>query len=390
LTALNRELFFDENEFVTAAPVKPRFHAGWFGRAKLSGNAAKVPTEIAEEAAVASIGDVDDADDTGDLIESIEPVAYRGDGDLIESIEADGTGDLIGNSEPIETIETVESIDSVEPIESFETFETIETVETVKPPSRVRKVFKILFFVCIIFLSGELAWLFLVTPMRPFSTVTVAGIDTGSLDRNEVLRVAGIGAGASYLSLDAKAAERNLGAVPVIESAKVVKFFPGSVQVSVVPRKSVALFLQSGGDKTVPVYFDKQGVVFKIGGAKNAFLSVPVISGLETDQIAEGSRLASAYIPLFENLSKLAAAAPGLYQAISEIHINKKTYDGFDVTLFPSHSPVKVRINAELDEETIGHIFLLVDALLAKGEDVSEIDFRTGTASYMVKGASGN
>ncbi|MDR1231737.1 MAG: cell division protein FtsQ, partial [Spirochaetaceae bacterium] len=87
------------------------------------------------------------------------------------------------------------------------------------------------------------------------------------------------------------------------------------------------------------------------------------------------------------NLDKLSVAAPGLYQAISEIHINQRTYDGFDVTLFPSHSPVKIRINADLDEETIGRMFLLIDALEAKGEEVSEIDFRTGTASYIVKGA---
>jgi cell division protein FtsQ len=278
--------------------------------------------------------------------------------------------------------------------EGAEAVETVEPVSEPESPSRIRKAFRIIFLVCVLFLAGELVWLFLVTPMRPFSSVAVTGIDAGSqIERSEVLGWAGIGRGTSYLSFDAKRAERNLCAVPFIESAKVVKYFPGAVRITLVPRRSVALFLQSGNadGRAVPVYFDKHGVVFKIGGTRDvAPGSVPVVSGLEAGRAEEGMRLANAYIPLFESLAELSASAPGLFQAISEIHINQKTYDGFDVTLFPSHSPVKIRMNADLDEETVGRMFLLVDALEARGEAVSEIDFRTGTASYIVKGASGN
>ncbi|MDR1470851.1 MAG: FtsQ-type POTRA domain-containing protein [Spirochaetaceae bacterium] len=261
-------------------------------------------------------------------------------------------------------------------------------------PSRVQKVFRMLFFVCVMFFIGELVWLFLITPMRPFSSVVVSvvtGIEFGSLEKaevkNELLRAAGIGAKTSYLSLDTRAAEKNLSAVPFIESAKVVKQFPGTVRITVVPRKRVALFLRNVNGKIAPVYFDKHGVVFKIGSEADAFLSVPVVSGFETEPVAEGTRLPSVYIPLFENLDKLSSASPKLYEAISEIAVNKKTYDGFDVTLFPLHFPVKIRMNAELDEETIGNAFLLLDVLKAKGEQVSEIDFRAETASYIVKGA---
>jgi cell division protein FtsQ len=264
------------------------------------------------------------------------------------------------------------------------------------PPSRVQKVFRMLFFVCVLFFAGELAWLFLITPMRPFSLVVVTGVESGFMERNEVLRVAGIGTKTSYLSFDTKAAERSLLSVPPIESAKVVKQFPGSVRITVVPRKSVALFLRNVNGKVVPAYFDRHGVVFKVGvgAGEKALLSVPVVSGLEAASgpgaapISEGERLASVYIPLFENLAKLSSASPALYEAISEIAVNKKTYDGFDVTLFPSQSPVKMRVNADLDEETIGRAFLLLDVLEAKGVRVSEIDYRAGTASYMVKGVN--
>jgi cell division protein FtsQ len=262
--------------------------------------------------------------------------------------------------------------------------------------SRIQKVFRVLFLVCVTFFAGELIWLFLITPMRPLSLVMVTGIKSGLPEgdeaRDEVLRAVGITAKTSYLSFDTRAAEKSLLTVPAIESAKVVKQFPGTVRITVVPRKSVALFLRNVNGKDAPVYFDKYGVVFKVGGKneKEGILSVPVISGIETENgpVAEGERLSSVYIPLFENLDKLSSISPNLYQAISEIKINKKTYDGFDITLFPSQSPVKIRMNAELDEKKIGSAFLLLDVLEAKGVRVSEIDCRTGTASYIVKEAN--
>jgi cell division protein FtsQ len=272
-------------------------------------------------------------------------------------------------------------------VEVSEEGEASGEMETVAPLSRMQKVFRVLFFVCVIFFAGELVWLFFITPMRPFSSVVIAGTEPGLLEKSDVLNAAGIGAKTSYFSFDTKAAERSLGAVPVIESAKAVKQFPGSVRITVVPRKSIALFLRNVNGKIVPVYFDKHGVVFNVGGERDVFLSVPVISGIETTMVAEGERLPSVYIPLFENLEKLSSVSPKLYEAISEIEINRKTYDGFDVTIFPSQSPVKIRMNAELDEETIGSAFLLLDVLEAKGVRVSEIDFRAGTASYMVKEA---
>jgi cell division protein FtsQ len=275
--------------------------------------------------------------------------------------------------------------------ESAEEEAAVSGVSTgAESPSRIQKVFRILFFVCVLFFAGELVWLFLITPARPFSSVVITGTESGFMEKDEALSVAGIGAKTSYLSLDTRAAEKNLCGVPAVESAKVEKHFPGTVRITVVPRKSVALFLRNVNGKAVPVYFDKHGVVFKSGGGKtDAFRSVPVVSGIETTA-AEGSRLASAYIPLCERLDKLSSVSPNLYQAISEIAVNKKTYDGFDITLFPSHAPVKIRMNAELDEEAVGYVFLLLDVLEAEGVRVSEIDYRTGTASYMVKGASGN
>jgi cell division protein FtsQ len=327
---------------------------------------------------------------------ALEPAALQADVFQTEAdgaVPADGTpaGDMVVDNAFIDdTVDeggefvVISPFDNEEPLEEEDPAVIVD--EDAGSPSRAQKVFKALFFVCAVFFAGELLWLFFVTPLRPLSSLVISGIDTLPLEQDDLMKKAGITARTSYMTFDTARAEKNLAAIPAVESVKAVKRFPGTARISLVPRKNIALFLVNIDGKTVPAYFDKYGVVSKIGGTKEEFLSVPVVSGLETDSITEGSRLPSVYARLFESLDRLASDSPKSYQAISEIEINKKTYDGFDITVFPSHAPVKVRMNADIDEETIGRMFVAIDVLEAKNEQVSEIDLRTETASYIVKG----
>ena len=308
------------------------------------------------------------------------------------------TGVNLDIAEPVETVVSIVSNEFITPSHppqaaAFDEAEFVRAASASVPaddpiekkePSRIHRVFKILFFVCILFLCAEIVWFFLITPMRPFSVISIVGIDFSIVDRSVILDKAGINEKTSYLTFDENAAEKNVALIPVVESVKIIKHFPGAVTIHLIPRRAVALFLGASVGKTEPAYFDRHGVVFQIGGDARRFRSLPVVSGLETGHIFEGSRLSSVYIPLFENLDMLALKAPELFEAISEIGINKKTYDSFDITLYPSHSPVRIRMNAGLDEETMRYMFLVLDVLEAKNERVSEIDFRAGTASYFI------
>jgi cell division protein FtsQ len=88
------------------------------------------------------------------------------------------------------------------------------------------------------------------------------------------------------------------------------------------------------------------------------------------------------YSTLFERLETLNKNAPELLAIISEIRINHRTYDGYDLTLYPAHKGVRVRVNEDITEETLRYMLLMMDVLSAKSQSIEEIDFRTGTASY--------
>jgi cell division protein FtsQ len=159
-------------------------------------------------------------------------------------------------------------------------------------------------------------------------------------------------------------------------------------------RKAVASALADSGGRTVPLKFDSQGVVFEVGGNPQfpagkfpAGNVLPVISGLSIEGPYPGMRLPPLFIPFFKELEKLQGSAPELLDALSEIKINRKLFDTFDLILYPAHRKVKVRIQ-ELNEETLRYTLLMVDVLSQKESGIDSFDFRSGIASYIPKEAS--
>jgi cell division protein FtsQ len=238
-------------------------------------------------------------------------------------------------------------------------------------------------------LAGELIWLFAVNPALPLSVVEIRGID--SLDRRVVLGQAGITPRTSYFSFNAENAENMLGYIPQVGDVEIVKKFPDTVSIVLRERKSAALALAEVDGRQTLVVFDKNGVVFQIGekGGLAIPAHLPILSGMVFENVRTGLRLPPFLTPLIKNISDLGEKSPQLLSVISEIHIHKKTSDNYDLILYPMHSPVKIRMGAELTEESLRYMLLLLDVLKEKGIDVDEVDFRTGTASYTIRGGRG-
>jgi cell division protein FtsQ len=229
----------------------------------------------------------------------------------------------------------------------------------------------------------ELIWLLAISPCMPLSHIEVAGFP--GLDRAEILYYAGIGEQSSYISVKRRAAEKSLETLKEVESARVTKRFPNSVKILVVPRVAIAMsFIQREG-RQIPVYFDRHGIAFKTGGSPHLAQSLPIISGLP---LAEDRPLPAMYLSLFASLDRIRYADSRLLGVVSEILINRKPFDGFDVVLYPVHSPVRVRLEPDLNEETLRYVMLMLDVFASKNSEIEEIDFRTETASYKFKEAS--
>jgi len=248
-----------------------------------------------------------------------------------------------------------------------------------------KKLKRILALIVVV-LGAELIWLLGISPCMPLSKITISGIP--GIDETAVLALAGIGSHSSYMTINALASEQALLALPVVRSARVVKHFPNRVELILEPRRPAAMAFVDGGGRTFPALIDGDGMVFSVG--REGFQTdeaLPVISGLALEGAFPGMKLPRIYSSLFLKLETLARDAPELLATISEIQINQKNYDGYDLILYPAHQGVRVRVGQDLNEETLRYMLLMLDVLSPKSPGIEEIDFRTGTASYTLKEA---
>ncbi|MDR0599956.1 MAG: FtsQ-type POTRA domain-containing protein [Treponema sp.] len=248
------------------------------------------------------------------------------------------------------------------------------------------KKLKRLLAVLAVVLGAELVWLFGISPCMPLSRVEISGIP--GIDRGAVLALAGIGSHSSYMTVNAPAAERALRELPVVRAARVVKLFPNRVRIILEKRRAAAMTFVEAGERIFPALIDGDGMIISLG--REGFQRderLPVISGLALEGVSPGMRLPRIYGPLFSRLETLARDAPELLSTISEINIKQKNYGGFDLTLFPAHRGIRVKINEDINEETLRYMLLMLDVLSASPRPVEELDFRTGTASYRMKEA---
>jgi len=262
-------------------------------------------------------------------------------------------------------------------------FETSDNVIAKKKPAeKIEKGLKKLLIAAAIILTAELIWLFGVSPFIPFSTVEVNGFS--NLSRSQILSLAGIDDNSSYFSTNVNLIKEKLSSHILVESAVVMKRFPDKLSIFLTPRQAAAVTLANINSRQVMVYIDRHGVFYKIeNGVLQEKTDIPVISGIENAQL--NMRLPSALVPLVENLSEIAVSSPELLSAISEIRIERKTWDGYDLVLFPVHSGIRVRVENNLTEDTLRYMLLMLNVFETDIQRPQEIDFRSGMGSYKIK-----
>jgi cell division protein FtsQ len=237
-------------------------------------------------------------------------------------------------------------------------------------------------------LGVELVWLFGITPLLPFSVLEVRGLS--GVDRSWILSQAGIGPRSSWITINAGLAERRLSQLYLVEAAHVIKEYPDTLRIFLEPRRPAAITLAQVDGRFLPVYLDRHGMIIQIGDSHpevNSPLALPILSGFVVSNLYLGWQI-HILEDLLSRLESLSGAAPELIRALSEIRINSKPYNGFDLTLYPVDSTVKFRVEADLNEETLRYIILMLDVFNRSDVDVDEVDLRSGAASFVIKEAS--
>jgi len=251
-----------------------------------------------------------------------------------------------------------------------------------RPTIKIEKNLKRILIIAGIIFSAELIWLFGISPFIPFSVIEVSAF--ADLSRADILQSAAIDDTSSFMSTNVKEIQQKLSNIILVESARVTKRFPDKLTISLVPRKAVAVSLASVNGKQMPLFLDRQGVFFKTGDLLSFDAAgLPIISGLEDPQVY--MQLPASLVPLTEKISVISAASPELLSAISEIRIEQKSWEGYELVLYPVHSSIKVRIENNFTEEILRYMLLMLNVFESSYNKPQEIDFRSGIGSYKIK-----
>jgi cell division protein FtsQ len=250
----------------------------------------------------------------------------------------------------------------------------------IKSSIKIEKGLRKLLIVAGIIFAAELIWLFGISPFIPFSTVDIQGF--AGIENADVLKIAGIGETSSFMSTNVKTAQERLSNYILVESARVIKRFPDKLAIYLTPREAAAITLSSNGAKQEMICIDRLGVFFNTVNA-GYVTSLPVISGIENPRL--GMRLPESLVSLVENISVIEASSPELLSAISEIKIERKAWDGYELVLYPVHSSIKVRVENNLTEDVIRYMLLMLNVFESASPKPEEIDFRSGVGSYKIK-----
>ena len=251
-----------------------------------------------------------------------------------------------------------------------------------KSSKKIEKGLKRLLVIASIIFIAEVIWLFGVSPFIPFSNIEVHGFD--GFERAQILALAGIDDRSSFISTNVREVRERLSVNVLVESAIVIKRFPDKLSIFLTPRKAAAIALTTDGSRQVPMCIDRHGVFFKIAeGDFHETQNLPILSGIENPMI--NMRLPPGLITLLDSISVISSSSPELLSAISEIRIERKAWDGYDLVLFPVHSSIKVRLENNMTEDVLKFMFLMLNVFESDFNLPQEIDFRSGMGSYKIK-----
>jgi len=251
-----------------------------------------------------------------------------------------------------------------------------------KSSKKIEKGLKRLLVIAAVIFIAEIIWLFGVSPFIPFSNIDVHGFD--GFERAQILTQADINERSSFMSTNVKDVRERLAANVLVESAVVIKRFPDKLSIFLIPRTAAALTLTTIGSRQVPMCVDRHGVFFKIAEDDlQETQNLPVLSGIENPRI--NMRLPSGLVALLDSISVISSSSPELLSAISEIRIERKAWDGYDLVVFPVHSSIKVRLENNLTEDALKFMFLMLNVFESISPVPNEIDFRSGMGTYKIE-----
>ena len=130
---------------------------------------------------------------------------------------------------------------------------------------------------------------------------------------------------------------------------------------------------------SVPFAVDTEGRIFELGTAVKEF-DLPVISGFEIPTLELNAAIPVSYVPVLEDLEYLQEHQPSIYGRISEIAVDEKNGNGYDLYVYFRMYDLPIRMGSRLDATEIEAAVQVLDLLQSSGltDAYRLLDFRSG------------
>lgn len=260
----------------------------------------------------------------------------------------------------------------------------IKTPEEEAKTDKKMKVIKIIFLIMCIILAIEICIIKFVKPSLSLPKITVSGISNYTAE--EVADELSIMGSSNWFDFDVEEAVGILSAEPGIEGVVVEKEFPNKIFVNITERTPVAITFFVQNNNTIPVQIDRNGVLFY--DETKEFLnsdSLPIVSGIPINYLANGMRIPQMYLPLMEQIAKISANHKDYFAGISEICVIPTDNDNYELALISAQNKVRVIADRTLNEDVLKDMMVVLDIIKRIELDVPEVDLRYQSVSIKTK-----
>lgn len=248
----------------------------------------------------------------------------------------------------------------------------------------IRRLLRSIIILMIILVAAQLVFKIAVVPNIVLKKIKV---DSDiALSDSQIRSIAGIETGLYYYNLQVEKIRERLENYPPVRKASVEKIFPDKLQLHLYGRKAVAQSVLNINEKSVPVAIDSEGVVFERGENMDSW-DLPVLSGINFSSVQLGDHFPVPLLPLLEDLKNIKERNPDLYKQISEIQVEKRGDQGYDLVLFLYDYPMRAITGRNLDGEVLTSIIMVFDVLKQQKltKSIREVDFRSKEIIYRLR-----
>ncbi len=200
------------------------------------------------------------------------------------------------------------------------------------------------------------------------------------IDQKDIMAVTGLDRPVRFLDVEeSRIEEAVLKSFPYVKDVSVRKILPTTVSIKIYGRKPVCVSLYNTKTVSVPFAVDTEGRIFELGTAVKEF-DLPVISGFEIPTLELNAAIPVSYVPVLEDLEYLQEHQPSIYGRISEIAVDEKNGNGYDLYVYFRMYDLPIRMGSRLDATEIEAAVQVLDLLQSSGltDAYRLLDFRSG------------